>query len=191
MLRRPAIAVIGGGDGASVAVLELAHQVGAEIGAHGATLICGGRGGVMEAAARGAFERGAHTIGILPGYDHNAANPHIEFAIATGIGEARNAVVIGSADAVVALAGEGGTLSEIGFALKIGRPLVALRAWPQIEGIEHADDPEAAVGEAIRMARLMAARQARRSKRPKIGVQDQTSKDQAPNVKDERKGLKQ
>ena len=114
MQRRPAIAVIGGGDSASVEVLELAHKVGTEIGAHGATLICGGRGGVMEAAARGASERGAHTIGILPGYDHGAANPHIEFAIATGMGEARNAVVIGSADAVVALAGEGGTLSEIG-----------------------------------------------------------------------------
>ena len=197
MVRRPAIAVIGGGDGASVEVLELAHKVGAEIGAHGATLICGGRGGVMEAAARGAFERGAHTIGILPGYDHSAANPHIEFAIATGIGEARNAVVIGTADAVVALAGEGGTLSEIGFALKIGRPLVALRAWAQIEGIEHADDPEAAVGEAIRMARLAAARQARKSKRARMGVEDQRpdqrldqKADQTPNIKDEPKGLK-
>ncbi len=89
------------------------------------------------------------------------------------MGEARNAVVIGSADAVVALAGEGGTLSEIGFALKIGRPTVALRAWPQIEGIEHADEPEAAVGEAIRMARLAAARQARKTKRAKPGAQDQ------------------
>lgn len=167
MLRRPAIAVIGGGDGASVEVLELAHRVGAEIGGHGATLVCGGRGGVMEAAARGAYERGAHTIGILPGYDHGAANPHIEFAIATGMNEARNAVVVGSADAVVALAGEGGTLSEIGFALKIGRPVVALRSWPNIEGIEHAEDPTAAVGEAMRMARLMAARQARRARRAK------------------------
>jgi len=175
MQRRPAIAVIGGGDGASVEVLELAHKVGAEIGAHGATLICGGRGGVMEAAARGAFERGAHTIGILPGYDHGAANPHIEFAIATGMGEARNAVVIGSADAVVALAGEGGTLSEIGFALKIGRPTVALRAWRQIEGIEHADEPEGAVGQAVRMARLAAARQARKTKRARPGAQDQLS----------------
>lgn len=162
MQRRPAIAVIGGGDGASGEVLELAHKVGAEIGAHGATLVCGGRGGVMEAAARGARARGAHTIGILPGYDHAGANPHIEFVIATGIGEARNAVVVGSADAVVALAGEGGTLSEIGFALKIGRPLIALRAWPQIEGIEHADDPQAAVTEAMRMARLAAARRVRR-----------------------------
>jgi uncharacterized protein (TIGR00725 family) len=173
MVRRPAIAVIGGGDGTSVEVLEFAHKVGAEIGAHGATLICGGRGGVMEAAARGAFERGAHTIGVLPGYDHGAANPHIEFAIATGMGEARNAVVIGSADAVVALAGEGGTLSEIGFALKIGRPIVALRAWAHIDGIEHADDPEAAVGEAVRMARLMAARQAPKIKRARPGTRDQ------------------
>jgi len=173
MVRRPAIAVIGGGEGTSVEVLELAHKVGAEIGAHGATLICGGRGGVMEAAARGAFERGAHTIGILPGYEHGAANPHIEFAIATGMGEARNAVVIGSADAVVALAGEGGTLSEIGFALKIGRPIVALRAWAHIDGVEHADDPESAVGEAVRMARLMAARQAPKSKRARPGTRDQ------------------
>jgi uncharacterized protein (TIGR00725 family) len=174
MQRRPAIAVIGGGDGASVEVLELAHQVGLEIGAHGATLICGGRGGVMEASARGASERGAHTIGVLPGYEHGAANPYIEFAVATGMGEARNAVVIGSADAVIALAGEGGTLSEIGFALKLGRPLVALRAWPQIEGIEHADEPEAAVGEALRMARLAAARQVRKIKRTKSVMQNQT-----------------
>src|SRR5215510_1586619 len=112
MLRRPAIAVIGGDDGASVEVIELAYRVGTEIGAHGATLICGGRGGVMEASARGAFERGAHTSGILPGYDHGAANPHIEFAIATGMGEARNAIIVASSDAVIALEGEGGTLAE-------------------------------------------------------------------------------
>jgi uncharacterized protein (TIGR00725 family) len=152
MLRRPAIAVIGGGDGASVEVLELAHKVGAEIGAHGATLICGGRGGVMEAAARGAFERGAHTIGILPGYDHNAANPHIEFAIATGIGEARNVIVVASSDAVIALAGEAGTLSEIGHALKLGRPVVALRAWPHIAGLARAEDPAAALKLALELA---------------------------------------
>jgi uncharacterized protein (TIGR00725 family) len=184
MLRRPAIAVIGGGD-ASVEVLELAHKVGAEIAGHGATLVCGGRGGVMEAAARGAHERGAHTIGILPGYEHGAANPHIEFAIATGMGEARNAVVVGSADAVVALAGEGGTLSEIGLALKIGRPVVALRAWPYIEGIEHAEDPAAAVSGAMRMVRLMAARQGRRARRAKPNAGDP-----APEAGDGRKGAK-
>ena len=81
--------------------------------------------------------------------------------------EARNAVVIGSADAVVALEGEGGTLSEIGFALKIGRPLVALRAWPQIEGIQHAEDPAEAVGIAVRLAHLVAERAARRTRRSK------------------------
>lgn len=160
MRRRPAIAVIGAGA-APAELLELAYQVGAEIGAHGATLVCGGRGGVMEAAARGARERGAHTIGVLPGFDHGGANPHIEFVIATGMGEARNAVVIGSADAVVALAGEGGTLSEIGFALKLGRPLVALRAWMNIEGLARADDAQSAVAQAIRLAALAAARHAR------------------------------
>src|SRR5258708_39536057 len=111
------------------------------------------------------------------------------------MGEEGKGGVIGSAGAVVALAGEGGTLSEIGFALKIGRPLVALCSWPQIEGIEHAENPEAAVGEAIRMARLGAARQARKSKRARLGVHDQkpdqTPKiDQTPNIKDEPKGLK-
>lgn len=151
--------MIGSGH-APADVLELAYRVGVEIGARGATLLCGGRGGVMDAAARGARERGSHTIGILPGLDHADANSHIEFVVATGLGEARNAVVIGSADAVVALAGEGGTLSEIGFALKIGRPLVALRAWPQIEGITHADEPADAVAEAIRMAHLAASRRA-------------------------------
>ena len=151
MERPPAIAVIGGSE-ASAEVLDLAYRVGAEIGARGATLVCGGRGGVMDAAARGARGRGGHTVGILPGFDHSEANPHIEFVVATGIGEARNAIVVGSADAVVALAGEGGTLSEIGLALKIGRPLVALRSWRNLEGIVYADDPVAAVDAAFRMA---------------------------------------
>lgn len=159
MERRPAVAVIGGGGEESDEVLDLAYQVGAEIGARDATLVCGGRGGVMEAAARGARERDGHTVGIIPGYEHREANPQIEFVIATGVGEARNAIVIGSADAVVALAGEGGTLSEIGFALKLGRPLVALRSWRNIGGIVYAEDPVAAVDAALRMA---GARRARR-----------------------------
>ncbi len=158
MERPPAIAVIGAAQ-APAEVLELAYRVGLEIGARGATLICGGRGGVMKAAARGARERGAHTVGILPGLDHREANPHIEFVVATGVGEARNAIVVGSADAVVALAGAGGTLSEIGFALKLGRPLVALRAWRNIEGLVYADEPALAVEAALRMA---AARRLRR-----------------------------
>ncbi|HEV3111558.1 MAG TPA: TIGR00725 family protein [Candidatus Binataceae bacterium] len=150
MARAPVIAVIGSGQ-APPDVLALAHEAGAEIAAHGAILVCGGRGGVMAAAARGARERGGHTIGILPGYDADDANPYIEFAVATGMGQARNAIVVASADAVIAMAGEGGTLSEIGLALKLGRPLVALRSWPELEGLHRADNPAAAVTMALEL----------------------------------------
>lgn len=143
--------MVGAGD-ARPEVSDLAEAVGREIARRGATLICGGRGGVMEAAARGARSASGHTIGILPGYDRNQANPHIEFAIATGMGQARNAIVVASADAVIALEGEGGTLSEIGLALKLGRPVVALRAWPELRQIAHADDPVAAVERALALA---------------------------------------
>ncbi len=118
----------------------------------GAVLVCGGLGGVMEAAAQGAREAGGHTIGILPSYDRQSANRHIEFALATGMGEARNAIVVGSADAVVALAGEGGTLAEIGFALKLKRPVVALGAWSEIAGLHRADTPAVAVTLALKLA---------------------------------------
>lgn len=106
----------------------------------------------MEAAARGAQSAGGHTIGILPGYDRSDANPYIEFAVATGMGHARNVIIVASADAVVALAGEGGTLSEIGIAMKLGRPVVALGAWPAITAIAHSDDPRAAVDLALALA---------------------------------------
>jgi len=159
---RRTIAVIGSGD-APPAVCDLAFAAGAAIGRHGATLICGGRGGVMAAAARGAQSTGGLTVGILPGYQRADANPHIEIAIATGIGEARNVIVVASADAVVALEGEGGTLSEIGLALKLGRPIVALRAWRQLEMILHADDPDAAVGMALQLAGERLKNQGQRS----------------------------
>jgi uncharacterized protein (TIGR00725 family) len=149
--RRPAIGVIGAGA-ASPALRAVAAALGREIGARGATLVCGGRGGVMEAAAQGARAAGGHTIGILPSYDHSTANPHIEFAIATGMGEARNVIVVASCDAVIALAGEAGTLSEIGHALKIGRPVVALEAWAEIPGPHRAATPRAAVELALELA---------------------------------------
>ena len=145
------IAVVGAGD-ARPEVCDLAAAVGREIANRGATLICGGRGGVMEAVARGARAAGGHTIGILPGYDRRLANPHIEFAIATGMGHARNVIIVASADAVVALEGESGTLSEIGLALKLGRPVVALRAWPELARVHRADDPAAAVDLALTLA---------------------------------------
>lgn len=142
------IAVIGAAE-ARAEVAELAFAVGREIAAQGATLVCGGLGGVMEAAARGARAAGGHTIGILPGYEPGDANPYIEFIVATGIGQARNVAVVASAGAVIACEGEGGTLSEIGFALKLRRPVVALRAWSGIAGIEHCDDPAVAVRRAL------------------------------------------
>jgi uncharacterized protein (TIGR00725 family) len=151
MTPRRAIAVIGNGN-ASASLRELAFATGRAIARHEATLICGGRGGVMEAAAAGAQSAGGRTVGILPGYDRRDANQHIEIVIATGMGQARNAIVVGSADAVVALEGEGGTLSEIGLAIKLNRPVVALRAWPELSGLAHADEPEIAVELALKLA---------------------------------------
>jgi uncharacterized protein (TIGR00725 family) len=148
---RTLIAIVGASD-ASPMVCDLAYEAGVAVASRGLVLICGGRGGVMAAAARGAQSRGGLTVGILPGYDRLEANASIEIAIATGMGEARNAIVVSSADSVVALEGEGGTLSEIGFALKIGRPVVGLRAWPQLDMISHTDDPVAAVDLALELA---------------------------------------
>jgi len=152
MPRRLAIAVIGAGDGASSDTLSLAREAGRRIAERSAVLICGGRGGVMAAAAEGAQAAGGHTIGILPNYDRNSANPYIEFVIATGMGQARNAIVVASAAAVIALPGEAGTLSEIGLALKIGRPVVALAAWREIAGVHYAATPEVAVIRAFDLA---------------------------------------
>ena len=150
--RQLVVAVIGAGD-APPAVCKLAFELGREIARRGAVLLNGGRTGVMESAAAGARKTGGHTIGILPGYDRRAANRHIEFAIATGIGEARNAVIVASADAVIALAGEGGTLAEIGFAKKFGKPIVALDSWPEIDGMSRAETPASAVALALKMAK--------------------------------------
>jgi uncharacterized protein (TIGR00725 family) len=151
MKRRPVVAVIGAGD-APPAVCKLAFEVGREIAHRDAVLINGGLGGVMESAAEGARKEGGHTIGVLPGYERGAANRHIEFAIATGIREARNAVIVASADAVIALRGEGGTLAEIGFALKFGKPVVALDSWPEIAGLNRADTAADAVSLALKLA---------------------------------------
>src|SRR3990172_837860 len=122
------IAVIGG-DSPPPEVLPLAEAVGREVAQRGHVLICGGRGGVMEAACRGARQAGGHTIGVLPGPDRNEANPHVEFPIVTNLGAARNTIVVLSADAVIAVDGSYGTLSEIALALVLGKPLVGLGTW--------------------------------------------------------------
>jgi uncharacterized protein (TIGR00725 family) len=106
--------------------------------------VCGGLGGVMEAACRGAKDAGGTTVGILPGTDRAAANPFVDVAVATGLGEARNALVVRAADAVIAIGGGYGTLSEIALALKAGKRVVGLETW-DVEGVEVADSPAAAV----------------------------------------------
>ena len=123
------IAVIGGDSSAPRAVLPLAEAIGREIARRGHVLVCGGRGGVMEAACRGAREAGGHTIGVLPGPDRGDMNPHVEFPLVTDLGAARNVIVVLSADAVIAVDGSYGTLSEIALALVHGKPVVGLGTW--------------------------------------------------------------
>jgi hypothetical protein len=120
------IAVIGGGH-CSEEIYELARQVGQEIAKAGAKLICGGLFGVMEAACRGAKEAGGTTIGILPGKLKTDANAFVDIPIVTGFNEARNVIIVRSADGVIAIDGEYGTLSEIAFALSFNKPVVGLK----------------------------------------------------------------
>jgi uncharacterized protein (TIGR00725 family) len=123
--------------------------VGRALGERGVALVCGGLGGVMEAACRGAKEAGGATIGILPGSDRAAANEFVDVAIPTGFGEARNVLVVRAADAVIAVGGGHGTLSEIAFALKAGKRVVGLGTW-EIDGVEAVDSPAAAVDAVLR-----------------------------------------
>ena len=143
----PYVAVAGAGD-ASPAMLEAAAEVGALLARHGAVLVTGGLGGVMEAACRGACEAGGTTLGILPGSDRGAANPWVTVAVATGLGQLRNGLVVRAADAVIAIGGEYGTLSEIALALKAGKRVVGLGTW-EIRGMRCAENPAAAVALAL------------------------------------------
>jgi uncharacterized protein (TIGR00725 family) len=138
------VAVIGPGDEPTVAAAE----VGRLIAERGAVLVCGGRGGAMEAACRGAKEVGGLTVGILPGPDRSEANPFVDVVLPTGLGEARNALVVGAADVVIAIGGGYGTLSEIALALKVGKRVIGLGTW-EIEGVVAAESPEAAVAAAL------------------------------------------
>jgi uncharacterized protein (TIGR00725 family) len=122
------IAVIGGSECTSQEA-KLAEEVGCELARQGAILICGGLGGIMEAACRGASSAGGTTIGILPGGNREAANKYVQIPIATNLGEARNIIVVKSAQAVIAISGGYGTLSEIGHALRNGIPVVGLNTW--------------------------------------------------------------
>ena len=148
-MEKKIIGVIGSGS-ADKEQLALAEAVGRLIALHGALLICGGLGGVMEAAARGANAVGGITIGILPGLDKNSANPYISVPIATGLGEIRNAVIVRSSDVLIAIGGEYGTLSEIAFGLKTGKTVIGIETW-DIKGIIKASGAEDAVQRALRL----------------------------------------
>jgi uncharacterized protein (TIGR00725 family) len=144
----PYISVVG--SGAAVGDLyEQARDVGRLIAERGGIVVCGGLGGVMEAAARGAAGAGGTAIGILPDVERRRANEYLSFSIATGTGHARNLAVVCSGDVVLAVGGEYGTLSEIGLALKVGRPVVALGSWDLGEHVAVASSPEEAVGAAF------------------------------------------
>jgi uncharacterized protein (TIGR00725 family) len=154
------ISVIGG-ENAPADALDFAEEAGRELGKRGGTVCCGGSGGIMEAACRGARSAGGHTIGILPGHDASESppNPWVEFPVFTGIGYARNSAVVLSGDAVIAIDGAYGTLSEIAFALIHGVPLVGLDTWDfayhghDDEKIARAASPQEAVEMAMEMAK--------------------------------------
>ena len=133
------IGVIGGGD-SGTDQSAAATEIGRLIARRGWLLVCGGLGGVMEAAARGAREAGGVTIGLLPGNHRDSANQFITVPIATGLGEGRNLLIVRTSDLLIAIGGEYGTLSEIAFALKTGKPVIGLDTW-DIPGIIRASSP--------------------------------------------------
>ncbi len=147
--------MVGPGSDVPEEVLAAAEEAGAAVAAAGAGLVCGGLGGVMEAACRGARSRGGLTLGLLPGTSRDDANGWVVVAVPTGLGEARNALVVRAADAVVAIGGGWGTLSEIALALKTGVPVVGVGTWePALagsasEGVAAAGDAREAVAEAL------------------------------------------
>ncbi|HET8673044.1 MAG TPA: TIGR00725 family protein [Thermoleophilaceae bacterium] len=154
------MAVVGPGEGAATPEqLAEAEEVGRLLAAAGAIVVCGGLGGAMEAACRGAQSAGGTALGILPGRDRSDANSFVDVAITTGLGEARNALVVRAADALVAVGGGYGTLSEIALALKSGTPVVGLGTWDLARGgetdagIVRAEDPRDAAETALGLAR--------------------------------------
>jgi uncharacterized protein (TIGR00725 family) len=151
------VAVVGSGSAERDALL-MAEEVGRLLATRGAIVLCGGLGGVMEAACRGAKSVGGMTVGLLPGSDRREANAWVDLAIPTGLGEARNALVVRAADVLIAIAGEFGTLSEIALALKTEKPVVGIDTWELSRGgqiatqIVRAATPAEAVDRALALA---------------------------------------
>ena len=150
MKRKSAVSVIGPGE-CSEWEAQAAKSVGRLLASNDVTVICGGRGGVMEAVCRGAQDAGGVTVGILPGLVVEEGNRYLTIAIPTGLGEGRNAIIARAGQAVIAIGGRFGTLSEIAFALKMGKQVVGLRTWDLLDGdggrapIQIVETPEEAV----------------------------------------------
>jgi len=130
------VGIIGAGECAE-STYKMAQSLGFEIGRRDWILVCGGLGGVMEAAAKGCSEAGGTTVGILPGSERDSANPYIRIALPTALGEGRNLLVVRTSDVLVSIAGGYGTLSEIALALKVGKPVIGLETWEHIQGIQY------------------------------------------------------
>lgn len=146
----PYIAVVGTGE-ATPEQAALAEEVGAGLADAGAVVVTGGLGGVMEAACRGARSKHGMTVGLLPGDDRETANGWVEVALATGLGELRNGLIVRAADCVVAIGGGTGTLSEIALALRLGKRVVGLGTW-DVHGVEQVDRAHEAVGRALALS---------------------------------------
>ena len=142
------VAVVGSGT-ATGEQYRQAREVGRLVAERDGIVVCGGLTGVMEAAARGVTEAGGVAIGILPDEDRGRQNGYLSYSVATGVGQARNLAVVCSGDVVVAVGGEYGTLSEIGLARKVGRPVVVLEGWDLGEHVVASSSPEEAVGAAF------------------------------------------
>ena len=144
MQRKLIIGVIGASR-ATAQGLAHAEELGRLIAARGVVLVCGGLGGIMEAACRGCREAGGETIGVLPGDRVEDANPWVSLPVVTDMGHARNIIIAQTARALIAVEGEYGTLSEIAIALKLGRPVATLGGWPEIPGLLGAESPQQAL----------------------------------------------
>ena len=150
--RKPVIAVIGAGK-CSKKLRDMAAAVGKYVAEQGGVIVCGGMGGIMEGAAKGAKEAGGVTVGILPTDNKGDANEFIDLVIPTGFGEARNIMVIRAADAVIAFPGKYGTLTEMAFALHAGKPVISVNAWRLGDEIIHVEEPVEAARLAMEHAR--------------------------------------
>lgn len=151
MSKQRLIGVIGAGA-CDARVAAHAEAVGRGIAEAGFVLVCGGLGGVMEAACRGASQAGGTTVGVLPGNTAADANAHVSLALPTGMGVARNVIIVRSAAALIAVDGGPGTLSEIAYALQLEVPVVSLGSWDVAPEVEQVDSPEAAVALAVELA---------------------------------------